>query len=74
MVLTADWDRLGKGAGIIRNSQIIERCTSVLAFWDGVSRGTLDSITKAIRAGKAVRIVPASVVQATAEPTTPPTP
>jgi YspA, cpYpsA-related SLOG family len=48
-----DWS-LGKKAGPIRNSQIINACDSVIAFWDGKSRGTKDSIDKATKANKKV--------------------
>lgn len=41
-----DWSQ-GRGAGVARNSQIIAHCDRFLAFWDGQSRGTLDSIQKA---------------------------
>jgi N-glycosidase YbiA len=42
----ADWSQ-GRGAGIARNTQIIADSHACLAFWDGVSRGTKDSILKA---------------------------
>jgi len=43
----ADWDKYGKSAGFRRNQSIIDACDMVLAFWDGKSRGTQDSIEKA---------------------------
>ena len=46
-VFLADWNKYGKGAGFIRNSQIIEEADYVIAFWDGISKGTLDTINKA---------------------------
>ena len=52
-----DWDRLGKGAGFVRNQKIIDDCDEVLAFWDGTSRGTRDSIKKAHAARKTTLIV-----------------
>lgn len=42
-----DWDKHGKFAGYIRNQHIIDACDVVVAFWDGKSKGTLDSIRKA---------------------------
>lgn len=55
----ADWDRYGKKAGPLRNSDMAASGADLcLAFWDGKSRGTLDMITKAARAGIPVRIVP----------------
>jgi len=51
-----DWSFHGKAAGFVRNNDIVAACDRVVAFWDGRSRGTLDTITKAVRAGKAVLI------------------
>jgi hypothetical protein len=36
----AEWDEHGKAAGFIRNIEMRNRCTHLLAFWDGQSRGT----------------------------------
>lgn len=36
----ADWDNFPGSAGYIRNEQIIDAATHVLAFWDGKSKGT----------------------------------
>ena len=52
-----DWDRFGKSAGFIRNTEIINSADAVLAFWDGTSRGTKDSIDKAIEIGLEVFII-----------------
>jgi len=52
-VFRPDWT-IGKHAGFLRNTQIIESCDVVVAFWDGVSKGTLDSIRKAEKIGKRV--------------------
>ncbi len=38
-----DW-QLGKHAGFLRNEQIIHAADEVLAFWNGVSRGTQHSL------------------------------
>lgn len=50
----ADWDKHGKSAGYIRNSDIINACDYVLAFWDGKSKGTKHAIDLADKAGKEV--------------------
>lgn len=39
-----EWDKYGKAAGMIRNKDIVESADEVLAFWDGKSKGTLNSI------------------------------
>jgi hypothetical protein len=46
-VYKPDWDKYGKRAGFIRNELIINNADYVLAFWNGESKGTLDSIRKA---------------------------
>jgi hypothetical protein len=46
VVHEADWS-LGAGAGIKRNGTIIDEAEALLAFWDGESAGTLDSICRA---------------------------
>lgn len=45
------------GAGKVRNTTIVKEADCVIAFWDGESRGTLDSITKAKKMGKPVLTV-----------------
>ncbi len=52
-----DWHTHGKAAGFLRNHTIVARCDKVLAFWNGKSRGTADTIAKAKIAGKLVLIV-----------------
>ena len=52
-----DWHKFGKGAGFIRNQQIVDACDMVLAFWDGESKGTKDTIDKARKAMKPTFIV-----------------
>lgn len=55
----ADWNKHGKAAGPIRNSEMIEegQPDAVIAFWDGESKGTKDTIDKAEAAGITTRIV-----------------
>lgn len=55
-VYRPDWST-GRDAGLKRNTTIVERSDRVVAFWDGLSRGTLDTIRKAARAGKPVLIL-----------------
>ena len=51
LIFPADWKGKGKGAGYIRNVDIIENSDLVLAVWNGESRGTLHSLTLAKRKG-----------------------
>ena len=52
-----DWEKYGRGAGFKRNTQIVEAADLVIAFWDGLSKGTLDSINKAKKLNKRVEII-----------------
>jgi hypothetical protein len=44
-----DWDTNGKAAGFIRNTDIVKNSDKVLAMWNCKSRGTADSLRKAIQ-------------------------
>lgn len=57
IVLRPDWSTHGKSAGIMRNTDIVDRSDFVFAFWDGQSRGTADTINKAKSRGKPVVVV-----------------
>lgn len=46
----------GRKAPMLRNTTIVENSDMVVAFWDGVSGGTQDSINKARKLKKAVII------------------
>ena len=50
-IYRADWENLGKAAGMIRNLAIINNCDKLIAFWDGQSKGTMDSVRRAKAAG-----------------------
>lgn len=52
-----DWELYGKSAGPIRNEHIVKNCDMIIAFWDGSSPGTKNSINLAERYGKKVRII-----------------
>jgi len=55
--IPACWDVYGKRAGMIRNTQIVESADLIVAFWDGESRGTADTIEKAQLMQKDVRVI-----------------
>lgn len=57
LIFKAEWDKYGKSAGFIRNKDIIDNCDSVVAFWDGSSKGTLSSINLAKKQRKEVKII-----------------
>lgn len=50
-VFPADWDKHGKAAGPLRNSQMAQYGDALLAIWDGESKGTKDMINTAIATG-----------------------
>lgn len=43
----ADWYKYGKGAGFLRNIQMLDNCEAVIAIWDGKSKGTAHTIKEA---------------------------
>jgi len=57
-IFRAEWEKYGKIAGMLRNSEIVKQCHALLAIWDGKSKGTSDSIKKAMAAGKCVTVLP----------------
>ncbi len=60
-VFPAQWDKFGPSAGPRRNAQMLHYAQGgdplVIAFWDGSSRGTLDTLMRAMRES-----IPATVV------------
>jgi len=53
----ADWDKYGKRAGYLRNEEMAKHGDVLVAFWDGVSRGTGHMINIMKRLNKPVKIV-----------------
>ena len=51
-----NYKRYGKGATHVRNADIVENSEIVLAFWDGRSRGTLETIKMCRAKGRECRI------------------
>ena len=59
----ADWDRLGKRAGHIRNKEMAVAADALLALWDGESTGTKNMIETMRKMNKPVYVyTPTSVV------------
>jgi hypothetical protein len=52
-----DWKTYGRSAGIIRNRNIIGECDECIAFWDGKSPGTRNSIELCKKFSKHVNII-----------------
>lgn len=53
LLFPADWHS-GRGAGFARNGNIVDVSEYLVSFWDGKSNGTMDTMTKALKSGKAV--------------------
>ena len=54
---TPDYKKYGRGAPIRRNKEIVEYSDQIIAFWDGKSRGTKNTIDIAKKQGKPVTII-----------------
>lgn len=52
-----DYGKYGKAAPLVRNRLIIDDCDKVLAFWDGKSRGTKQTLDYAESKGKPIKII-----------------
>lgn len=52
----ADWARYSKAAGPIRNAEMIKVSELVVAFWDGLSPDTRDTLRQARDAGLTIYI------------------
>lgn len=50
-VTRPDWKRHGKKAGPMRNREMVKGCDHLIAFWNGISRGTASAIQAALEFG-----------------------
>jgi hypothetical protein len=57
LIFKPDWEKYGRSAGMIRNKDIVKNSDLVIAFWDGKSKGTKNSIDTCGKLGIKVRIV-----------------
>ena len=56
LIFKPNWKQFGRGAGFVRNVDIVEACDIVIAFWDGISKGTKHSIDLAKKKDKVIVI------------------
>lgn len=56
VVIRPNWKKYGRGAGFLRNKEIVKAADDVVAFWDGRSRGTEHTIEQAVKLGRSVAI------------------
>jgi len=52
----ANWHKYDLAAGPIRNEKMIKECDELIAFWDGKSKGTRNSIGWAVEMRKPIHI------------------
>ncbi len=57
IIFKPNYEKFGRGATIVRNTEFIKNCDVVVAFWDGKSKGTHDSIKKAQKLDKRLSII-----------------
>lgn len=57
LIFEPDWVKYGRAAGIIRNKDIVAAADYVVAFWDGESKGTRNSIEHAKKMKKELIVV-----------------
>lgn len=57
IIYKPNWDKYGKSAGYIRNKEIVNASDLIIAFWDGVSKGTKHSIDISIKSKKPLIII-----------------
>jgi len=55
--MPADWNKHGRSAGYIRNSEMANYGDALLAIWDGHSKGTQNMISEMEKLGKPVYIM-----------------
>lgn len=57
-VFYPEYEKYGRGAPLKRNIQIIDYADTVLAFWDGTSRGTAFVIENCRKKNKPAKVIP----------------
>ena len=56
LIFKPDWKKYGRGAGPIRNRDIVDAADLVIAFWDGKSKGTKSALDYAQQKNKEIVI------------------
>jgi predicted Rossmann fold nucleotide-binding protein DprA/Smf involved in DNA uptake len=61
-VIPASFDELADASkSVARNQRLIDACDVLVAFWDGSSKGTRNTIERALDSGKEVHVFVGSV-------------
>jgi hypothetical protein len=53
----AEWNKFGRSAGIMRNKLMAKNADSLIAFWDGKSKGTMHMIDYAYSLNLNIKVV-----------------
>ena len=56
LIIRPQYQKYGRAAPIRRNKVIVDEADEILAFWDGVSKGTKSVIDYAENQGKPIRV------------------
>lgn len=51
------WAKCGKAAGMLRNQEMVDDADACVAFWDGRSKGTADTIRRAKAAKLKLKVI-----------------
>ena len=54
---SANWNEHGKAAGPIRNAEMAHYSNGLIAFWDGISRGTKNMIDTMDKLNKPYKVI-----------------
>lgn len=57
-VIKPDWKQYGRGAGPIRNREIVDTADVVIVFWNGKSKGTASAVNYARTKNKRLIVEP----------------
>jgi predicted Rossmann fold nucleotide-binding protein DprA/Smf involved in DNA uptake len=56
-VISASFEELtDAGKAAVRNQRLVDACDVLVAFWDGVSKGTRTTVERALDSGKEVHV------------------
>jgi len=61
--MPADWNKFGRAAGYIRNTEMAKIANACVCFWDGISKGTKHMIDISTKYNLKLRIITIDVVR-----------
>lgn len=57
IIMPADWSKLGRKAGFIRNIEMAKIATHCISFWDNISNGTRNMILTAVKYNLITKVI-----------------